>query len=139
MAFVCGGLLLHWCGSVGAPPQICRHVLGRGSAECSRGFPLRRVREMADPAIDVLEGVVAICQDGVAVRRAGWRCSGTEERRLPGREGEPPSPRFRRWCGIYYELSTFLFVKFKVCFPHKRRPSRTRIILCFYFYFFCYY
>ena len=54
---------------------------------------------MADPAIDDLEDAVAGGQDGVAVRRGGWRCSGTEERRLPCRGGEPPSPRSWRSCG----------------------------------------
>jgi hypothetical protein len=46
-----------------------------------------------------LEDAVRDGQGGVAVRRAWWRCYGTEERRLPVRDGGPPSPSFRRWRG----------------------------------------
>jgi hypothetical protein len=90
--------------SVGSAPVELR----RGSAvqvlfaapRCRRGgFPCAGGREVAVPVVVVLEGAVAGGQVGVAVRRGGRRCSGTEGRRLPCREGEPPSPRFRRLCG----------------------------------------
>ena len=47
---------------------------------------------MADPVFEDLDGAVAVDQAGVADRGAGWRRSGAEERRLPGRMGAPPSP-----------------------------------------------
>ena len=90
--------------SVGAAPVELR----RGSAALSSlaarqsyrmSFPIAGVREVAVPAVEDLEGVLAVGQDGVAVCRAGWRCSVAEERRLPGREGEPPSPSVRRSSG----------------------------------------
>ena len=99
--------------SVGAAPVELR----RGSAALSSlaarrssrmGFPLAGVREVAVPAVEDLEGVLAVGQDGVAVCRAGWRCSGAEERRLPSREGEPPSPRVWRRCGGFRRRSGLL-------------------------------
>ena len=47
---------------------------------------------MADPVVVDLDGAVAVDQAGVVVRGAGWRRSGAEGRRLPGRLGAPPSP-----------------------------------------------
>jgi hypothetical protein len=90
--------------SVGLAPVELRRgsaVQPLSAAPRSRreGFPYAGGREVADPVFDDLEDAVAGGQVGVAVRRGGWRCSGTEERRLPCREGEPPSPRFRRLCG----------------------------------------
>jgi hypothetical protein len=90
--------------SVGAAPWELR----RGSAvvpssaaprSAREGSPFAGVHGMVDPVVDVLEGEVAEGQGGVAVRCAWWRCFGTEERRLPVRDGGPPSPSFRRWCG----------------------------------------
>ena len=63
------------------------------------GSPFAGVHGMVDPVIDILEGEVAEGQGGVVGRRAWWRCFGTEERRLPVRDGGPPSPSVRRWCG----------------------------------------
>ena len=53
----------------------------------------RRIRRLT------FEGVVAGGQVGAVVLRAGWRCFGTEGRRLPSRAGGPPSPRLWRSCG----------------------------------------
>ena len=72
------------------------------------GSPFAGVQEMVDPAVDDLEGEVAVGQGGVAVRCAGWRCSGTDERRLPVRDGGPPSPSYRRWCGGFRRRSVLL-------------------------------
>jgi hypothetical protein len=92
--------------SVGAAPRELR----RGSTvqpliaaprSQREGFPFAGVREKAVPASDDLEDAIHGGQGGVAVRRAGWRCSGTEERRLPVRDGGPPSPSFRRRCGRF--------------------------------------
>ena len=76
-----------------APPSFAAHRSFR------EGFPFAGIREVADPAIDDFEDAVAGDLDGFAVRRGGWRCSGTEGRRLPCRQGEPPSPRSWRSCG----------------------------------------
>jgi hypothetical protein len=54
---------------------------------------------MADPVFDDLEDAVAERLEGVAVRRAGWRCSGTEER---------PCPGFRRSSGGFRRRSVLL-------------------------------
>jgi hypothetical protein len=90
--------------SVGAAPWELR----RGSAVLLSSAALRSSREsspfagvqgMVDPAVDVLEDEVADGRGGVAVHCARWRCSGTEECRLPIRDGGPPSPSFWRWCG----------------------------------------
>ena len=90
--------------SVGAAPCELR----RGSAvspssaalrSAREGSPFAGVQEVVDPAVDILEGEVAERHGGVAVRCAGWRCSGTEERRLPVRDGGAPSPSYWRWCG----------------------------------------
>ena len=54
---------------------------------------------VAGPVIVDLEDAGAEGQDGVAARRGGRRCFGTEGRRLPCREGEPPSPSSWRSCG----------------------------------------
>ena len=74
---------------------------------CGARCPRAGGRVMAVPAFEDLEGAVAGVQAGVAVRRAGWRCSRTEERRLPCRQGGPPSPcvwriggGFRRRSGL---------------------------------------
>ena len=54
---------------------------------------------VAAPVTDDFEDADAEGQDGVAARRGGRRCYGTEWRRLPCREGVPPSPRSWRSCG----------------------------------------
>ena len=97
---------------LGAPVECCGGPAVPGTAaarrSCGARSPLAGGREMAAPAFVDLEGEVAGDQDGVAVCRAGWRCSGAEERRLPGREGGPPSPSvwrssggFRRRSGLF--------------------------------------
>ena len=87
--------------SVGAAPwELRRGSTVQPSFTAPRshreGSPFAGVREKADPAVDVLEDAIHGGQGGVAVRCAGWRCSGTEERRLPVRDGGPPSPSYRR-------------------------------------------
>ena len=66
---------------------------------CGARCPRAGDREMAASAFDGFGGEVAGGRDGVGFCRAGWRCSRTEGRRLPGRRGSPPSPSFRRRCG----------------------------------------
>ena len=101
-----------WCLSTAVFPSVgaAPWELRRGSAvlpsfaaprSAREGSPFAGVQEMVDPAVDDLEGEVAVGQGGVAVRCAGWRCSGTEGRRLPVRDGGPPSPSYRRWCGRF--------------------------------------
>jgi hypothetical protein len=75
---------------------------------CGPWCPCAGGRVMAASAVVVLEGVVAGDRDGVVACRAGWRCSGTEERRLPGRKGSPPSPSFRRKSGGFRRRSGLL-------------------------------
>jgi hypothetical protein len=86
-----------------APWELRRGSTARPSFAALRspreGTPFAGVRVQADPAVDDLEIAVHGGQGGVAVRRARWRCSGTEERRLPVRDGGPPSPSVWRWCG----------------------------------------
>ena len=117
---VCGGVLAGGAGEVVVLPEwpfaaVVSSSDGAAPTELRRGSavpalfvaprsarevsPFAGVREMAESAIDDLEVAGASGQGGVAFRRAGWRCSGTEERRLPDRVGEPPSPRRWRWCG----------------------------------------
>jgi hypothetical protein len=71
-------------------------------------YPRADGREMAASAFVVFEGEVAGDRNGVAICRVGWRCSGTEERRLPGRMGSPPSPSFRRRSGGFRRRSGLL-------------------------------
>lgn len=59
---------------------------------CGARLPQAGVREMVEPAVEDLGGGAAVDQAGVVERGAGWRRSGAEERRLPGRSGDPPSP-----------------------------------------------
>lgn len=59
---------------------------------CGARCPFAGGRVMAATASEDLEGAVAGDQAGVAVRCAGWRCFGTEERRLLARMGVPSSP-----------------------------------------------
>jgi hypothetical protein len=47
---------------------------------------------MVEPAFEDPGGGVAVDQAGDVERGAGWRRSGAEGRRLPGRSGDPPSP-----------------------------------------------
>jgi hypothetical protein len=86
-----------------APMELRRgsaiQVLFAAPRRRREGFPFAGGREVAAPVVGVLEDAGAGGQVGVAVRRGGRRCLGTEGRRLPCREGEPPSPRFRRLCG----------------------------------------
>jgi hypothetical protein len=69
---------------------------------CGAWFPIAGAREKVDPVVEDLDGAVAVDQAGVVVRGAGWRRSGAEERRLPGRIGAPPSPsvQWRRGGGF---------------------------------------
>ena len=97
-------LLAAVSSSVGAAPLELRRGSAVSSSFAARwssreDIPFAGVREMAVPAIDDLEDAVAGGLVGLAVRRGGWRCSCTEGRRLPCRQGEPPSPRLWRSCG----------------------------------------
>ena len=60
---------------------------------------------MAAPVTDDLEVADAEGRGGVAVLPAGWRCPGTEERRLPSRSGRPPSPKSWRFGGGFRRRS----------------------------------
>ena len=70
----------------------------------SRGahLPLAGDREMAAPVVDDCGGSGDVVQAGFVKRGGGWRCSGAEGRRLPGRSGAPPSPslKWRRGGGL---------------------------------------
>ena len=59
--------------------------------------PRAGIRVVEVPAFVDLEGAVRVDQAGVVVRRAGWRCFGAEERRLPGCMGAPSSPSKAWW------------------------------------------
>ena len=67
-----------------APVELRRGSAAPSSFAARRSsredFPFAGFREMADLVIDDLKEAVAEGQGGVAVRRAGWRCFGTEER-----------------------------------------------------------
>ena len=86
-----------------APVELRRGSAALFSLEARRSprvtVPLAGGRETAVPAFVDLEGEDVVDQDGVVVCRSGWRCSGAEERRLPGRDGDPPSPRLWRSSG----------------------------------------
>jgi hypothetical protein len=81
---------LHGVSSVLGRPWFC------GAA--GRAFPLPEA-EVAAPAVEDLERPADVDQAFVVRCGAGWRCSGAEERRFPGRSGEPPSPSFVWRCG----------------------------------------
>jgi hypothetical protein len=59
---------------------------------CETRFPSPE-SVVEDPVVEDLVGVDVVDQAG-AVRGAGWRRFGAEDRRLPGRMGAPPSPSF---------------------------------------------
>ena len=74
---------------------------------CGALLPFVGVRVVAEPAVENLDGEVAVDQAS-AVPRAGWRCSGAEWRRLPGRRGSRPSPRFWRSGGGFRRRDVLL-------------------------------
>ena len=91
-----------WAVVLSSAPDAPVELSGGSAAPCASAtcrscgarFPLAGVRVMADPVFEDLDGAVAVDQAGVADRGAGWRRSGAECRRLPGRLRVPPSPRF---------------------------------------------
>ena len=96
----------------GAPVECCGGSAAPGASAarrcCDATLPLAGVRGLAAPAFVFLEGDVAGDRDGVVVWRAGWRCLDAEERRLPGRDGKPPSPSVWRCSGGFRRRSRLL-------------------------------
>lgn len=75
-------------------------------------LPRAGVREVADPAVEDPVGAAVFDRAGVVGRHEGWRCSGAEERRLPGRSEVPPSSSNKwRSGGRFQRRSAFSVTK----------------------------
>jgi hypothetical protein len=87
--------------AVGAPVEAsCRSVVFASLASHRRRGacrPRAGVRVLEGPTFVDLVGSVRVDQAGVVGRRAGWRCFGAEERRLPFCLGTPSSPSKVWW------------------------------------------